>query len=189
MAVNLVGPDITLLRARYDEALKMQGVPVRYQYPLKASSNDQGEPVIDSYSQMEDTHIFFDGNPKIKTFKRYGWVVENDKNLPFLVHCSFNLPHVQKDSLFRIAGQYSELPERVFRVTEITYDLQAPDHLVCQVIPVYDDQAVGYTKKEVQKKFSSSNHFLKSQVDYRGDYHTTQEDMDSNFPRKEDNAQ
>lgn len=185
MAVNLIGDDIRLLRVRYDEALQLQGVPVKYQYPLKAGSNAQGEPVADSYSEMIDTHIFFDGNPKVKTFKRYGWVVENDQNLPFLIHCSFHLPHVQKDSLFRIAGQYSEMPERVFRVTEITYDLACPDHIVCQVIPVYDEQAVGYTKKEVEQKFTTSNHFLKPTLDYRGNYHNTQQDMDMNFPRKE----
>lgn len=181
MAINLIGEDIKLLRTRYDEALKMQGVPVIYQYPLKPTTNSQGESVVDSFSEYVNTYIFFDGNPKIKTLKRYGWVVENNQDLPFLIHCSFNLPHLQRDSIFRISGQYSELPDRIFRVTEITYDIQCADHLVCQVIPVYDEQPVGYTKKEVAKKFNTSNHFLKSDVDYRGDYHTTQEDTKSEF--------
>lgn len=181
MAVNLIGPDIVLMRKRYDEALKLRGIPVIYQYPLKPGTNAQGEPVIDSYSEKISTYIFFEGNPKVKTFKRYGWVVENNKDLPFLIHMSFNLPHAQKDCLFRIAGQYADIQERVFRVTEITYDLQAPDHLVSQVIPVYDEQAVGYTKKEVQKKFDKSNHFLKQDIDYRGNYHNTAEDNDPNF--------
>jgi len=176
MSINLIGEDIKLMRARYDEALQMRGIPVTYQYPNLAASNDQGESVVDGYSDFIETHIFFDGNPKIKTFKRYGWVVENDKNLPFLIHCSFNLPYVQKDSLFRIAGKYSELPDRLFRVTEITYDMVAPDHLVCQVVPVYDKKPVGQTDKEIEKKFNSSNYFLKPQTDYRGHYHTTQED-------------
>lgn len=184
MAINLIGEDIKLLRKRYDEALHMRGIPVKYQYPLKAGTNAQGEPVADSYSEMIDTYIFFEGNPKVKTFKRYGWVVENNEELPFLIHCSFNLPHLQKDSLFRIAGMYSELPDRVFRVTELTYDLVAADHLVAQVIPVYDEQAVGYTKKEVEKKFDKSNYFIKQDVDYRGNYHTTQEDTKSEFTGK-----
>ena len=181
MSVNLIGDDILLMRKRYNEALKMRGIPVKYQYPLKAESNAEGEPVIDSYSEIVPTSIFFEGNPKVKTFKRYGWIVENAQDLPFLIHCSFNLPHLQKDSLFRIAGQYSEIPERVFRVTEISYDLACADHLVCQVIPVYDEQAVGFTKKEVQKKYNTSNTFLKPQIDYRGNYHNTQQDQDPNF--------
>lgn len=182
MAVNLIGEDIKLMRSRYDEALLMRGIPVKYQHPLNPQANAQGEPVIEAYSDMIDTHIFFEGNPKIKTFKRYGWVVANDDELPFLIHCSFHLPHVQKDSLFRIAGQYSELPERLFRVTEISYDLQAPDHLVVQVIPVYDEkQPVGYTKKEVEQKFNTSSHFIKTETDYRGDYYVTKEDVDSPF--------
>ena len=173
---NLIGPDIKLMRARYDEALNLQGIPVQYQFPNLPGSNVQGESVVDSYSEPIDTFIFFEGNPKVKTFKRYGWVVENDDNLPFLVHCSFNLPHVQRDSIFRIAGQYSELPDRIFRVTEITYDLAAPDHIVCQVIPVYDDNIVGRTSVELKQEFNSSNHFLKRETDYRGNFHTTKEE-------------
>lgn len=188
MAVNLIGEDIKLVRKRYDEALQLQGIPVKYQYPNMAEVNDQGEPLADAYSSMIDTHIFFEGNPKVKTFKRYGWVVENNEDLPFLIHCSFNLPHLQKDSLFRIAGQYSELPDRVFRVTELTYDLQAPDHIVCQVIPVYDEQAVGFTKKEVEKKFDKSNYFIKQDVDYRGNYQRTQDDKDLNFKRLQEGS-
>lgn len=174
MSVNLIGNDIELMRARYDEALKMQGIPCRYQFPNMATSNAQGEPVIDSYSQMIETHIFFDGSPKVRTFKRYGWVVENDKNLPFLLHCSFSLPSLQKDSLFHLSGHYTGMPDRVFRVTELTCDIQAPDHMVAQVVPVYDKQTVGRTKKEIEKTFNKSNHFLQSPTDYRGKYITEQ---------------
>lgn len=173
MSVNLIGPDIQLMRSRYDEALQMQGIPAKYQYPNIPDSNAQGEPVIDSYSEMIETHIFFDGNPKVKTYKRYGWVVENDKDLPFLLHCSFNLPKLQKDCLFRLSGHYTGMPDRVFRVTELTCDIQAPDHMICQIIPVYDKRPVGRTDKEVDTTFNKSNHFLKQNVDYRGDYRTS----------------
>lgn len=179
MAINLIGPDIKLMRKRYDEALVHQGVPAVYQYPHLPTSNTQGESVVDSYSDPINTHVFFDGNPKVKTFRRYGWVVENDSNLPFLIHCSFHLPEMQKDAIFRISGQYSELPDRVFRVTEITYDLQAPDHLIAQVVPVYDELHVtGKTDKEVARQFNRSNHFLQDPTDYRGHYHDTKEDVE-----------
>ena len=172
MSINLIGSDITLMRKRYDEALKMQGISCKYQYPNLADTNVHGEPVIDSYSEMVETYIFFDGTPKVKTYKRYGWVVENDANLPFLVHCSFNLPHLQKDSLFHIGGQYADMPDRIFRVTEITCDLQCPDHMICQVVPAYEKQTVGRTDTEVKQTFNKSNHFLKQNTDYRGDYMT-----------------
>lgn len=177
MSLNLIGPDIQLIRKRYDEALQMQGIPCKYQYPNMPASNAQGEAVVDSYSEMVETQIFFDGSPKVKTYKRLGWVVENDKDLPFLIHCSFHLPSLQKDCLFHISGQYTGMPDRVFRVTELTCDLQAPDHMIAQVVPVYDKQTVGRTKKEIEKTFNKSNYFLQPQADYRGDYHNTQEDM------------
>lgn len=170
MSKNLIGKDIIMMRKRYAEALQMQGVPCRYQFPILPDTNQNGEPVVDSYSDMIDTYIFFEGSPKIKTFKRMGWVVENDSDLPFLIHCSFDLPNLQKDSIFRIAGQYSDVDERVFRVTQLSYDIQAPDHIVCQVIPVYDNNIVGRTDKEVENTFNTSNHFITQPIDYRGKY-------------------
>ena len=174
---QLIQRDIVLNRKRYDEALELQGIPAMYQFPNLAGSNHQGEPLIDSYSEEEPTHVFFEGNPKVKTFKRYGWVVENDKDLPFLIHCSFNLKNLQKDSIFKIGGQHADIPPRTFRVTELTYDLQAPDHIVCQVIPVYEDQYVGRTDGEVKSTFNRSNHFLNSNTDYRGNVRTTGQEI------------
>lgn len=169
MSNHLIGPDILLWRKRYDEALSQQGIPCTYQFPNLAKANEQSEPEIDSYSEPMDTHIFFDGNPKVKTFKRYGWVVDNDKDLPFLIHCSWNLPNVQKDSIFTMSGLYSGLTERKFRVTEITYDMVAADHLVCQVVPIANGQPItGRTRKEVAQTFNKSSHFLKDNTDYRG---------------------
>lgn len=172
MRNNLINADIKRMRYRYDEALELQGIPCQYQYPSMAGTNNEGEALSDTLSVKQDTHIFFDGNPKVKTYKRLGWVVENDKDLPFLIHCSFHLPNVQRDSIFTFGGQYTELKERSFRVIEITYDIQAPDHIVCQVIPVYDDKPVGSTKKEVEKRFNKSNHFLQQPTDYRGNSRT-----------------
>lgn len=170
MSVNLIGEDIKLMRLRYDEALQMHGIPCKYQFPNIPTSNIQGEPVIDSYSDMIETYVFFDGSPKVKTYKRLGWVVENDKDLPFLIHCSFHLPDLQKDCLFHLSGQYTGMKDRIFRVTELTCDLQSPDHMIAQVVPVYDKQTVGRTKKERQNTFKTSNHFLSEPVDYRGQY-------------------
>lgn len=174
---NLIGADVTLMRQRYDEALKLQGIPAVYQYPNMAGSNNHGESVVDSYSEYVDTHILFDSNPKIKTLRRYGWVVENDDDLPFLIHCSFNLPYLQKDSIFRISGQYSGVPDRVFRVIELTYNLQAADHIVCKVVPVYDKQVVGKTDGEVRRENSTSSRFIKQNIDYRGEPYKTKETM------------
>ena len=178
---NLIGSDILIMRKRYDEALKLQGIPAKYQYPISPDTNTNGEAVIDSYSVPEDIHIFFESTPKARTFKRLGWVVENNKDLPFLIHCSWNLPNLQKDSLFQFSGLYSGLPDRVFRVTEIAYDLQAPDHLTCQVVPMLEKQAVGRTDKEIANTFNKSNTFLKKSKDYRGDVYDPENNDDNNI--------
>lgn len=175
MSEFLIGEDILLMRKRYDEALKMQGTKCLYQYPNLATSNEHGEPLIDSYSEEIETNIFFDGTPKAKTYKRYGWVVENDQDLPFLIHCSFHLPNLQKDSIFAFSGMYDGMPPRKFRVVEIGYSIVCPDHLICQVVPCYDKQTVGRTEAEIKQTFNKSNHFIKQPVDYRGKYIDTKE--------------
>lgn len=178
--MNLIGSDINMMRDRYDEALSLQGIPAFYQYPIIGTTNNQGESVMDFLSPREETNVFFDSAPKAKTYKRLGWVVENDKDLPFLIHCSFHLQKLQRDCVFTFAGMYTGLPERSFRVTEITYDIQCPDHIVCQIVPIYDDkQLVGQTKAEREHKFNKSNTFIKKNHDYRGEYIKTKEDMDN----------
>ena len=173
--MSLIGDDILLWRARYAEALTLRGIPAIYQYPLMPDTSVQGEAVVDSYSDPQDVQIFFESTPKVKTLKRYGWVVDNSDELPILIHCSWNLPHVQKDALFKFSGMYSEVGDKVFRVTEITYLIECPDHIVCQVVPVYEDQIVGRTEVEVANTFNTSNHFIKPHSDYRGNPIVTKE--------------
>lgn len=179
ISLNLLQEDILLMRSRYDEALQMMGIPCEYQYPMYPDLNSQGEAIVDNYSVAEKTHIFFDGSPKIQTYKRLGWVVENQNDLPFLIHCSFNLQHLQKDCIFRISGQYSGMPDRVFRVTELTYDLQCADHIVCKVVPVIGNNILGKTRTEVKQTYDSSNHFLRNPHDYRGNAYKPIEDSDT----------
>ena len=181
MIQNLIAPSsIKKMRLRYDEALKLRGVPAQYQFPILATSNYQGEPLIDHYSEKENVQIFME-NATIKTMKRYGWVVANSDDLPLLIHCSWNLKNMQKDCLFRTSGLLTDLPEQIFRVTEISYIAECPDHLVAAVVPVYDETTIlGRTPKEVAQTFNTSNHFLKPVSTYHGEYHTTKEDISKN---------
>lgn len=188
MSSNLLRSDIKLIRKRYDEALQMQGIPAKYQWPTHVEYNAQGEPVIEGYSDYIDTFIFFEGNPRITTFKRLGWVVENNSDLPFLLHCSYNLDHLQKECLFSMSGAYTDVPSRVFRVTEISYDFQAPDHVICQVVPEYEKQSVRKTESETRKKFNTSHTFIKPRTNYRGQYYTTQEDLGDDMKRFDRNS-
>lgn len=179
MTQHLIGKDILLMRKRYDEALEQQGQPCTYQFPNMVKPNEQAEAEVDSYSEPMDTHVFLDGNPKVKTYKRYGFVADNDADLVPLLHCSWNLPNVQKDSIFTYAGLYSGLEPRIYRVIDITYDAMCADHLICRVVLVANGQSiVGRTKKEIEQTFSTSNHFFKQNTDYRGNYYRADHEGD-----------
>ena len=58
-------------------------------------------------------------------------------------------------------------------MTELSYDMQAPDHIVCKVIQVYEQQTVGKTDHEIAQQFNKSNYFLKPNTDYTGRQYNT----------------
>jgi hypothetical protein len=45
------------------------------------------------------------------------------------------------------------------------------------VVPAYEDQIVGKTDVEIKNQFNKSNYFLTPRFDYRGNNHTTEEDL------------
>jgi hypothetical protein len=170
--VNLIQQEeVEYLRACYDEALELQGVPCEYQYPLKNDFNVHGEQAADAFSEVIHTFVGIETEPKIATLRKLGWVVENDSDLPFLLHVSFGLPELQKGCKFMFAGLHTNLPAREFVVERMTMPFQAPDHMIVEVIPQYDKKNGGIAedKKEVEKMLDREELFFTESTDYRGD--------------------
>jgi len=155
--------EVTYLRNQFSEAVKQLGVPFKYQYPLGNNVDRYNQPAPDGYSIEYDVYGIFDGEPKLKTYKNLGWVVETSDNLPFLIHVPFDTPHIQKGSLFKTSGLLTGIAERVFQVTELTTNLMCPDHVVCQIVPLVGNTAprVAETRKEVAKKNSEPRRFMR----------------------------
>jgi hypothetical protein len=166
----IVDEEVQMLREMYDEGLEMQGVPVRYQYPLKNDYNTHGEQAADSFSEFIDTFVGVEAEPKISTIRKLGWVVENSADLPFLLHASFNLPEIQKGSKFFFAGLHTGLPSREFVVERMSMEFQVPDHIVCEVIPQYRaDGGIAECPVEKQKQLDKETLFFEEESDYRGE--------------------
>ena len=178
--VNLIqSEEVEILRAYYDEALEMQGVPCTYQYPLKNDWNIHGEQAADSFSEPINTFAGIEAEPKISTLRKLGWVVENDSALPFLLHVSFGLPELQKGCKFMFAGLHTNLPAREFVVERMTMPFQAPDHMIVEVIPQYDKNGgIAECPIEKQKQLDKEELFMVEETDYRGDaYDLTDDDF------------
>ena len=169
--VNLIqSEEVEILRAYYDEALEMQGVPCTYQYPLKNDYNIHGEQAADAFSEPINTFVGIEAEPKISTIRKLGWVVENDSDLPFLLHVSFGLPELQKGCKFMFAGLHTNLPAREFVVERMTIPFQAPDHMIVEVIPQYDTKNRGIAEDpiSVAKMLDKEELFFEEPTDYRG---------------------
>lgn len=155
--------EVIYLRNRFVETVKELGVPFIYQYPLGNDLDDFAQPAPDGYSQELEVYGIFDGEPKLKTYRNLGWVVEKSDNLPFLLHIPFSTPHIQKGCLFKTSGQFTGIAERVFQVTELTTGLVCPDHIVCQIVPLVGNTPprTAETRREVAKKNAEPRRFIK----------------------------
>ena len=155
--------EVIYLREQFNETVKQLGVPFIYQYPLGNNLDDFAQPAPDGYSVELEVYGLFDGEPKLKTYRNLGWVVEKGDNPPFLLHIPFDTPHIQKGALFKISGQFTGIEARVFQVTELTTGLVCPDHIVCQIVPLVGNTPpqTKETRRDVAIKNSQPRRFLK----------------------------
>lgn len=155
--------EVNYLRSQFKEAVKQLGVPFRYQFPLGNNLDDFAQPAPDGYSNELEIYGIFDGEPKLKTYRNLGWVVEKSDNLPFLIHIPFDTPNIQKGALFKTSGQITGIKERVFQVTELTTGLVCPDHIVCQIVPLVGNTPprTAETRRDIAKKNAEPRRFLK----------------------------
>ena len=155
--------EVLYLRRQFKETVKQLGILFKYQYPLGNDLDDFSQPAPDGYSRELEVYGIFDGEPKLKTYKNLGWVVEKGDNLPFLIHIPFDTEHIQKGALFKISGQITGIQERVFQVTELSTGLVCPDHIVCQIVPLVGNTPprTKETRRDIAKKNAEPRRFMK----------------------------
>lgn len=157
--------EVEYLRRQFNETVKQLGVCFKYQYPLGNDLDTFSQPAPDGYSREIEVYGIFDGEPKLKTYRNLGWVVEKSDNLPFLIHIPFDTEHIQKGALFKISGQMTGIQERIFQVTELSTGLVCPDHIVCQIVPLAGNTPprVAESRRDVALKNSEPRRFMKKE--------------------------
>ena len=159
----IVPKEVDYLRTQFKLTVMQLGVLFKYRYPLNNAVDQNNQPAPDGYSTESDVYGIFDGEPKLKTYRNLGWVVEKGDNPPFLIHIPFDTPHIQKGCLFEIEGQVTSIESRLFQVTELTIGLVCPDHIVCQIVPLVGNTAprTAETRRDIEKKNSTPRRFIK----------------------------
>lgn len=159
----IVPAEIDYLRKQFNFTVLQVGVEFLYRYPLNNDVDAYNQPAPDGYSEAMPVYGIFDGEPKLKTYKNLGWVVEKSDNLPFLIHIPYDTPHIQRGCLFESSGQITAIKPRVFQVTELSTGLVCPDHIVCQIVPLVGNTPplVAETPRDRAQKLSSRR-FVKS---------------------------
>lgn len=155
--------EVDYLRKQFNETVKQLGVLFKYQYPLGNNIDDFAQPAPDGYSEELDVYGIFDGEPKLKTYRNLGWVVEKSDNLPFLIHIPFDTKRIQKGALFKTAGQLTGIEPRVFQVVELTAGLVCPDHIICQIVPLVGNTPprTAETRRDIAIKNAKPRRFMR----------------------------
>lgn len=159
----IVANEIEYLRRQFKFAVEQIGVQFMYRYPLNNAIDVFNQPAPDGYSERIPIYGVFEGEPKLKTYRNLGWVVEKSDNLPFLIHIPFDTPHIQRGCLFEIDGQITSIESRLFQVTELSTGLVCPDHIICQIVPLVGNSRplTQETERDIAKKNSEPRRFLK----------------------------
>lgn len=159
----IVEKEIEYLRRQFKFAVEQIGVQFMYRYPLNNAIDVFNQPAPDGYSERIPVYGVFEGEPKLKTYRNLGWVVEKSDNLPFLIHIPFDTPHIQRGCLFEIDGQITSIESRLFQVTELSTGLVCPDHIICQIVPLVGNSRplTQETERDIAKKNSEPRRFLK----------------------------
>lgn len=155
----LSSQDASIFRSYFKEMAKLQGIPVKYQYPIDMSFSQYAEENPTGFSEPEDMCIIFNANPKISTLRKYGWVVEANDDKPFIATLPYDAPQLQKGCriILPVIGGISS--ERIFVITELYCNLDTADSWVCKLAPVLHNKPDANT---VQKTSLSgkNNNFL-----------------------------
>lgn len=159
----IVEKEIEYLRRQFKFAVEQIGVQFMYRYPLNNAIDVFNQPAPDGYSERIPVYGVFEGEPKLKTYRNLGWVVEKSDNLPFLIHIPFDTTHIQRGCLFEIDGQITSIESRLFQVTELSTGLVCPDHIICQIVPLVGNSRplTQETERDIAKKNSEPRRFLK----------------------------
>lgn len=153
--------DVDLGREYFKEACELYGVDIEYKYPIGNSEDGQGEPNPITYSPKELIRGVFEGTPKASTFKKLGWAVENQRDLPFLLHLPWDTKNLQRGCIVTFSGAMAGVPARSFLVTELTTALILPTRISCQITPLRGDRIpVQETRTEKKEKLSQPYQFL-----------------------------
>lgn len=159
----IIPEEIEYMRSQFNATVRELGIEFQYRYPLNNNIDSFNQPAPDGYSERMSIFGIFDGEPKLKTYRNLGWVVEKNDNLPFLIHIPFDTPHIQRGCLFEIKGQITAIESRLFQVTELSTGLVCPDHIVCQIVPLVGNTRpqTEQTARDIARKNSEPRRFLK----------------------------
>lgn len=136
---SLIKNDALIHRRYFKEVLRLMGIDGMY-YQIKPGTshyNESGE-FSALYEKPIPCQFIFDQVPTVSTLKKLGWITELDREFP-LVHVDYDLPDLQKGTLFLVEDPLREGKGRLFRVNKIQLGILYPVCATCQVAPVVGD--------------------------------------------------
>lgn len=136
----LTQTDATMFRNYFKEVAKLRGISVFYQFPVDMDLTIHAEERPAGFSEKIPMDIIFEQNPKVSTLRRYGWVVTQNEDKPFICSLPYDAPNLSKGCRITIPPPTPIASENVFVITDIKMNLEFPDSYVCKLAPVFTDK-------------------------------------------------
>ena len=131
--------NIQLHRIYFKQMTKLIGINALYRAPLDTKDYDMYGELDANYYPPIQVGVIYEDHPTQKTAKKMGWNAElNDGST--LIVVPYDLPKLQKGSLFIIPSGLDNSEGRVFRVIQMKVTAIYPSEITCELAPVLKNE-------------------------------------------------
>ena len=133
----LLGDDIKIHRAYFEECVYLIGIQVLYRAVKKDKHWTTYAEIESNYERPVLVGCIFDDHPKQKTMKKLGWNSERQEDAS-LISLPYDLD-VQVGSLVIVPSGIDNAQGRLFRVVDMSTTMVYPASITCRIVPEFED--------------------------------------------------
>lgn len=150
---KLLTPDIKLHRKYFNEMVKLLGIQVEYQSPLKNKHYTTYNEIKSNYNDPITIGCIFEEHPTQQTLRKRGWVSELQENSS-MIDVAYDTPNIQQGCLFWIPSGLDNAKDRLFRCVKLSTSIVYPAAITCEIVPEYKNE---FVNSNIDYKNSSFN--------------------------------
>lgn len=131
--------NIQLHRVYFKQMVRLIGINVLYRAPREDKDYTKYGELDTNYYEPIQVGVIYQDHPDQKTAKKMGWNAELSEGSTLIV-VPYDLPKIQKGSLFIIPSGLDNTEGRVFKVLNMKVTAIYPSEITCELGPVLKNE-------------------------------------------------